>query len=175
MTNTSEDWTVVGTFEDVTSADLACEAGRGGGFRVERRSPLEVVVYPGTHDQHIGEVQGILRACGARECALATAQPGAGAASRDVRRSGGASRKHRGKEPVEAPDGARVELVEEDLRSRKRPVQTGEVTIRREWSAKRAPSKCPSVAKTWSSNATRLSASHSTPSTRVQAIRSWPS
>jgi uncharacterized protein (TIGR02271 family) len=84
------------------------------------------------HPEHVGEAEGLLAAYGAREFGgsveiqepLGTSESARGAKS---------SRKTSSSQPrVRAEQGATVELVEEQLRARTRPVQTGEVTIRKE-------------------------------------------
>jgi hypothetical protein len=101
----------------VEYADLAVHGVPHVGFRAERRSGGVVAVETGGQPHDADEIRGILAAYGAREHAPTDA---AGDASSDEQRT-------------RAEGGAGVELVEEQLRARTRPVQTGEVeTIRRE-------------------------------------------
>jgi stress response protein YsnF len=114
--------TVTGTFGERTYADLAADAARKAGFGVERPSDLMVIVDAGTHDQHVGEAEGILRAYGAQEFGAG------GLAESPANRSEHAEMAtHRSQ-----AESARLEVVEEELRTRTRPIQTGEVTIRKE-------------------------------------------
>jgi stress response protein YsnF len=87
----------------------------------------------GQHAQHVPEVQAILGAYGAREfggpqTVSTTTETGTGAQTGQS----AAGVEERREQRIRAEEGARVELVEEELRARTRPVQTGEVTIRRE-------------------------------------------
>jgi uncharacterized protein (TIGR02271 family) len=125
MDHPSEKQRIVGSFNDPRNADLAADAVRNAGFSVERPSDGSVVVDPGEHPQHAGEVEGILGAYGAREFSRAAA-----AASSDA--SAVATAAESEPRRVRREQGAHMELVEEDLRARTRPVQTGEVTIRKE-------------------------------------------
>jgi len=108
--------TIIGTFADASYADRAAETARRSGFEVERRSGGVVAVQTGHRSQDAEEIRGILAAYGAREYA-----PGGAA---DIAASG--------ERRTRAEDGAHIELVEEELRARTRPVQTGEITIRKE-------------------------------------------
>ena len=121
MPTPADEGTIIGTFADAQQAELAADSARKAGFQVERRSGGVVAVATGQHRQHADEIRGILAAYGAREHSrpspegvAQSAEPG----SHEQR--------------VRAEEGARVELVEEQLRARTRPVQTGEVTIRKE-------------------------------------------
>jgi uncharacterized protein (TIGR02271 family) len=116
MSTPAREETIVGTFANVEYADLAIEAVRRVGFRAERRSGGVVAVETGRHPHDADEIRAILAAYGAREYAPTDAS---GDASSDEQRT-------------RAEGGARVELVEEQLRASTRPVQTGEVTIRKE-------------------------------------------
>jgi stress response protein YsnF len=124
MTSPRKERAVTGTFNDRTYADLAAEAARKAGFSVERPSDFMVIVDAGTHEQHVGEAEGILRAYGAREFGTETV---AGSTSSDKAESAKVPTMER-----RQAASARLELVEEELRTRTRPVQTGEVTIRKE-------------------------------------------
>ena len=108
--------TILGTFADVDAADAAAEAARKAGFQVERRSGGAVAVQTGQRPLAADEIRAILGAYGAEEYGGKSA---AGATASQEQR-------------VRAETGAKVELVEEQLTARTRPVQTGEVTIRRE-------------------------------------------
>jgi stress response protein YsnF len=139
MANPAEDQprTVVGTFADPSYGDRAADAARKSGFEVQRRSDGAVLVDPGPHPQHVAEVEGILRAFGAREfggpatiattSSSTTATTGAHDEDAEAGRAEAPAQRH-----VVAESGATIELVEEELRPRTRPVQTGEVTIRKE-------------------------------------------
>jgi stress response protein YsnF len=129
MANPAEDQprTIVGTFADPSYGDRAADAARKAGFEVERRSDGAVLVDPGPHPQHAAEVEGILRAFGAREFGGPATTTGA----HDEDGESG-SAQARPQRHVVAESGATIELVEEELRPRTRPVQTGEVTIRKE-------------------------------------------
>ena len=130
--------TVAGTFAQSRQADLAAEAARKAGFRVERGTRGEVVVDVGKDPDRLGEAEGILAAYGARESggSVEVQQPLAASAAADTSTTGGArgagERETAHQPPARAEQGATVELVEEQLRARTRPVQTGEVTIRKE-------------------------------------------
>jgi stress response protein YsnF len=121
--------TVVAAFAEPRQADLAADAARKAGFRVERGSRGEVVVDVGGHPERLAEAEGILAAYGAREFggSVEIQQPLSAAGARDEAGPQESSRRR-----VQAEEGATVELVEEQLRARTRPVQTGEVTIRKE-------------------------------------------
>jgi stress response protein YsnF len=125
--------TVAGTFAESRQADLAAEAARKAGFRVERGTRGEVVVHVGDHPDHVGEAEGLLAAYGAREAggSVEVQDPLAEAGTSQAG-AGGTGGKTPGQPPVRAEQGATVQLVEEQLRARTRPVQTGEVTIRKE-------------------------------------------
>ena len=138
MANPTEDQprTIVGTFADPSYGDRAADAARKAGFEVERRSDGAVLVDPGEHPQHVPEVEGILRAFGAREFggpatiaspASTTTATGAHDEGSESARAAAPAQRH-----VVAESGATIELIEEELRPRTRPVQTGEVTIRKE-------------------------------------------
>jgi uncharacterized protein (TIGR02271 family) len=118
MSSPAREETIVGTFAESRNADLAADAARHAGFRVERRSGGVVAVETGEHPQHAEEIRGILAAYGAREYAPALAGAAEQHANTEQRRR--------------AEEGAHVELVEEQLQARTRPVETGEVTIRKE-------------------------------------------
>ena len=121
MPTPAHEETIVGTFADAHQADLAADSARKAGFQVERRSGGVVAVATGQHRQHADEIRGILAAYGAREHSRPMTEGvmhAAGPGSHEQR--------------VRAEAGAQVELVEEQLRARTRPVQTGEVTIRKE-------------------------------------------
>ena len=121
MPTPADEETILGTFADAHQADLAADSARKAGFQVERRSGGVVAVRPSQRRQHADEIRGILAAYGAREYSRPTTPdvaPSAEPSSHEQR--------------VRAEEGARVELVEEQLRARTRPVQTGEVTIRKE-------------------------------------------
>lgn len=75
-----------------------------------------MAVETGHHPQRAEEIRGILAAYGAQEYTRTEA----------VNAPRGEERRTR------AEDGASVELVEEQLRTRTRPVQTGEISIRKE-------------------------------------------
>jgi stress response protein YsnF len=121
MSSPTQNQPIIGTFSDPHRADLAAETARKAGFEVDRQSGGVVVVDPGEHTQHADEIRGILAAYGAREFGGA-----AGTAAAELEHTG--AREQR----VRAEQGATVELVEEQLQARTRPVQTGEVTIRKE-------------------------------------------
>jgi uncharacterized protein (TIGR02271 family) len=70
-------------------------------------------------------VEGILGAYGAREFRRGTA-------SSSLEVSRGETSREDDSQRVREAQGAQLELVEEDLRARTRPVQTGEVTIRKQ-------------------------------------------
>jgi uncharacterized protein (TIGR02271 family) len=116
MHTPEQEETVVGTFADLQAADAAAEAARKAGFQVERQSGGVVAVQTGPRQLVADEIRAILGAYGAAEYG------GRGAAGST------ASQEQR----VRAETGAKVELVEEQLTARTRPVQTGEVTIRKE-------------------------------------------
>ena len=121
MPTPADEETIVGTFTDAHMADLAADAARKAGFHIERRSGGVVAVATTGRRQDADEIRGILAAYGAREHSRPMAQgeaPSAEPSSHEQR--------------VRAEEGATVELVEEQLRARTRPVQTGEVTIRKE-------------------------------------------
>jgi stress response protein YsnF len=131
------DRTVVGTFSEARQADLAAQAARKAGFGVERGSRGEVVLDVGSRPDRLGEAEGILAAYGAQEMggSLEVQEPlDASEAERTgpARGTGKRGSKRSGQARVRAEQGATVELVEEQLRARTRPVQTGEVTIRKE-------------------------------------------
>jgi stress response protein YsnF len=133
MASRSEDndRTVVGTFAESRQADLAADAARKAGFQVERGTRGEVVLDVAGHPEHVGEAEGLLAAYGAREFGGSVEiqeSLGASEPARGARRG----RKPSARPAVRAEQGATVELVEEQLRARTRPVQTGEVTIRKE-------------------------------------------
>ena len=114
-----EDRTVVGTFADPRHADLAAEAARKAGFEVQRRSDGAVIVDAGQHAQHVPEVQAILGAYGAREfggpqTVSTTTETGTGAQTGQS----AAGVEERREQRIRAEEGARVELVEEELRAR---------------------------------------------------------
>ncbi len=121
MPTPGDEETIVGTFADEHQADLAADAARKAGFHVERRSGGIVAVATGQRRQEADEIHGILAAYGAREHSRPTTQS-------ETRSAEPSSHVQR----VRAEQGAQVELVEEQLRARTRPVQTGEVTIRKE-------------------------------------------
>jgi uncharacterized protein (TIGR02271 family) len=121
MPTPADEETIVGTFADAHQADLAADSARKAGFQVERRSGGVVAVATTGRRQDADEIRGILAAYGAREHSRPTAQ--------DVAQSAEPSSHE---QRVRAEQGATVELVEEQLRARTRPVQTGEVTIRKE-------------------------------------------
>lgn len=121
MPTPGDEETIVGTFADEHQADLAADAARKAGFHVERRSGGIVAVATGQRRQEADEIHGILAAYSARERSRPTTQ----GETRSAEPSSQAQR-------VRAEEGAQVELVEEQLRARTRPVQTGEVTIRKE-------------------------------------------
>lgn len=123
MENQSQHRRITATFEDVRSADLALDAVRKAGFSiVDRPTDRSVVVDPGEHAQHAGELEGMLGAYGAREFIRGRHASSADASPADEAGPGA---------PVRTAHEERIELVEEDLRARTRPVETGEVTIRR--------------------------------------------
>jgi uncharacterized protein (TIGR02271 family) len=116
MSTSARKETIIGTFADLVAADGAADAARRGGFQVERRSGGVVAVQTGQRRQDADEIRGILGAYGAEEHG-------------GIRAAGtSASQEQR----VHAETGAKVELVEEQLTAHTRPVQTGEVTIRKE-------------------------------------------
>jgi uncharacterized protein (TIGR02271 family) len=118
MSSPAREETIIGTFAESGNADRAADAARCAGFRVEQRSGGVVAVETGSQPQHAGEIRGILAAYGAREYAPA--------------RSGAAEPPANTEQRARAEQGAHIELVEEQLRARTRPVETGEVTIRKE-------------------------------------------
>jgi uncharacterized protein (TIGR02271 family) len=121
MSSPAQNQPIIGTFSDPHNADLAAETARKAGFEVERQSGGVVVVHSGEHEQHADEVRGILAAYGAQEFGGAAGAPDAKAKDTGAR-----------EQRVRAEQGATIELVEEQLQARTRPVQTGEVTIRKE-------------------------------------------
>jgi len=108
--------TIIGTFADAQYADFAADAVRRAGFRTERRSGGVVAVETGHHPQDADEIHAILAAYGAREYA-----------NPELR-----NQPQSNEQRTRAEDGASIELVEEQLRTHTRPVQTGELTIRKE-------------------------------------------
>jgi uncharacterized protein (TIGR02271 family) len=137
--------TIIGTFADAEIADRAAEAARKSGFQVERRSGGVVAVETGGHAAHADEIRGILGAYGAREYSASGASGGrADTSAAEAGHAGQVSAATAGHDgqvgaaaasydrQVVAEQGAKVELLEEELHARTRPVQTGEVTIRRE-------------------------------------------
>jgi stress response protein YsnF len=133
MGSTSEEHTIIGTFADPSTGDRAADAARTAGFPVERRSDGAVIVHPGPHRQHADEVEGILRAYGAREYGGLATQVATSETDRASDRTTEPGRGgNAGQQRVRAQAGTTVELVEEQLRARTRPVQTGELTIRKE-------------------------------------------
>lgn len=133
MPSSPQDRTVSGTFVDSTSADRAAEAARNSGFVVERRSDGAVVVHVGEQEQHVAEVEGILAAYGAREVGGSTAAASTpAAAAQTASQPVGPEPRPGPEQRVRAESGARVELREERLEATTRPVQTGEITIRKE-------------------------------------------
>jgi uncharacterized protein (TIGR02271 family) len=121
MSTPAEEATIIGTFADAHVADLAADSARKAGFHVERRSGGVVAVATTGRRQDADEIRGILAAYGARE----HSRPITESTSRSAESTSHEQR-------VRADEGAHVELVEEQLRARTRPVQTGEVTIRKE-------------------------------------------
>ena len=121
MPTPADEETIVGTFADAHLADLAADSARKAGFNVERRSGGVVAVVTTGRRQDADEIRGILAAYGARE----HSRPMAQGVTHSAEPSSHEQR-------VRAEQGATVELVEEQLRARTRPVQTGEVTIRKE-------------------------------------------
>ena len=116
MSTPAREETIIGTFADAHYADLAADAARRAGFRTERRSGGVVAVETSHRPQSADEVRGILAAYGAQEYA----RP-------DVPNVSQADEQR-----TRAEEGISIDLVEEQLRTRTRPVQTGEVTIRKE-------------------------------------------
>ena len=116
MSTPGREGTIRGTFTDAQYADFAAEAARRTGFRAERRPGGVVDVETDDHPHHAEEVRAILAAYGAREYTQAEVPDKAAA----------------GEQRARAEDGASIELVEERLRTRTHPVQTGEVEIRKE-------------------------------------------
>jgi uncharacterized protein (TIGR02271 family) len=121
MPTPADEETIIGTFAEAHQADLAADSARKAGFRVERRAGGVVAVATGRRRQHADEIRGMLAAYGARE----HRRPPTGSVGQSGEPGGHEQR-------VRAEEGAQVELVEEQLRARTRPVQTGDVTIRKE-------------------------------------------
>jgi uncharacterized protein (TIGR02271 family) len=116
MSTPAEEETIIGTFADVQAADAAASAARKAGFQVERRSGGAVAVQTGQRHMAAEEIGAIFAAYGAREYGGGSAAGSTAAQEQRTR----------------AEAGAKVELLEEQLTPHTRPVQTGEVTIRKE-------------------------------------------
>jgi len=117
MPTPAQEETVIGTFADVDAADAAADAARKAGFQVERRSGGAVAVQTGQRHLAADEIRGILGGYGAQEYGGISA---------------GTTHSVSQEQRVRMETGAKVDLVEEQLTPHARPVQTGEVTIRKD-------------------------------------------
>jgi stress response protein YsnF len=92
---------------------------------VERPAAGTVAITTGQHPQHADDIRGILAAYGAQEYSRGQLQP---RPTDNTPTSDVGSHQER----VRAEHGTTLQLVEEELSTRTRVVQTGEVTIRKE-------------------------------------------
>ena len=67
MSSPPREETIIGTLAETRNPNLAADAARHAGFRVERRSGGVVAVETGQHPQHADDIRAILAAYGARE------------------------------------------------------------------------------------------------------------
>jgi stress response protein YsnF len=109
---------VVGRFADANNAELAAGTALKNGFAVRLLDRTTVAIEPGPQPRHRGEIEGILAAYGAINIpATSTSTRGPAGPSDAVK--------------VRGDMGTRVELMEEELQPRTRPVVAGEVLIRK--------------------------------------------
>ncbi|MBV9895043.1 MAG: hypothetical protein JO020_12810 [Chloroflexi bacterium] len=101
---------VVGTFDDVPTADIAADAARHAGLAVDRPTERSVAVSGYSVSQGATEAEAFLGAYGAQEFAHSDA----------AEQALGVTTQH----------SVHLELIEEDLRARTRPVETGDLMIR---------------------------------------------